>query len=120
MRRKFVYAPIFELSYKERNPDQEVGVVTLRHGSQDKDYDVPDGMTVLPHYEQLGTEAMIFRGVHSVDEQKFSTSVGVSLDTEGVSASTSFSIASSSSEHRADLLMERAAVPELVIAVMQR
>jgi MAC/Perforin domain-containing protein len=92
----FVYAPIFELSYKERDPDQGIGVVTLRHGSQDNDYDVPDGMTVLPHYEQRGTEAMIFRGVHSVDEQKFSTSVGASLGTEGVSASTSFSIASSS------------------------
>lgn len=32
---KFAYAPIFELSYKERDPDQGIGVVTLRHGSQD-------------------------------------------------------------------------------------
>jgi hypothetical protein len=92
----FLYAPIFELSYKERDPDQDIGVVRLPHGSEDKDYDVPDGMTVLPHYGQHRTEAMIFRGVHSVDEQKFSTSVGASLGTECVSASTSYSVASSS------------------------
>jgi hypothetical protein len=65
----FLYAPIFELSYKERDPDQDIGVVRLPHGSEDKDYDVPDGMTVLPHYGQHRTEAMIFRGVHSVDDR---------------------------------------------------
>jgi hypothetical protein len=92
----FLYTPVFVLSYDQQDPDQGIGVVTLRHGGADVTYDVPDGMTVLASYEAGGTETMIFHGRHSIDEDKFSTSVEASLSTTGVSGSASFALATTS------------------------
>lgn len=92
----FLYQPVFVLSYAQQDPDQGIGVVTLRHGGQDVTYDVPDGMTVIAQTLASGTETMIFHGRHSIDEDKFSTSVEASLSTTGVSASASFALATTS------------------------
>jgi MAC/Perforin domain len=83
----FVDQSIFELTY-------EKGLtIALHHGQDEKVYDVPDGFTANRTYEADGTEVMIFKGLHSIDEEKFSLSLQASLSAYGASASASASVA---------------------------
>src|SRR5262249_24244074 len=83
----FVDPPTFELSF-------EKGVtIALHRGQEEKVYDVPDGMTPIRLYEANGTEAMIFKGVHCIDEEKFRSSIEASVGAFGVNAKVSSSLA---------------------------
>ncbi|MFZ0422390.1 MAG: MAC/perforin domain-containing protein [Xanthobacteraceae bacterium] len=83
---------MFTLTYANKDPQQGTGVLSLE-GSV---YDVPDGITASADSKAGGTEATMFRGLHTIDENKFSTSVEASLDTGETSASASFSLAKTS------------------------
>src|ERR1700730_5586598 len=85
---KFVDHDIFQTSYKGKT-------VPLPRNGADKDYDVPEGVTVRPDSTQNYTETTIFKGVHSIHESDFSTSISASLGVDGINASTSFSLAES-------------------------
>ena len=82
---QFFDAPVFAPSYGNKT-------VTL----DGKTYDVADGTTVRGHNMVHGTQSMVFVGVHSVDDQAFSSSVEASLGLDEVSASTSVSLATTS------------------------
>jgi hypothetical protein len=86
---KFVDYDIFQISYQGNN------IVTLPRNGADEDYDVPDGVTVRPDSPQAYTETTIFKGVHSIHQSDFSTSISASLGIDGINASTSFSLAES-------------------------
>jgi hypothetical protein len=86
---KFVDNDIFQTTYVKGTTR------TLPRNGADKDYDVPDGVTVRPDSTQSYTETTIFKGVHSIHESDFSTSISASLGVEGINASTSFSLAES-------------------------
>jgi len=82
--------PLFSISYDQGNS------VTLPYLGQDKDFDVPDGVTVLNAVVTDYTETISFKSTQCVNEEKFSTSVEASLGVAGVSAKTSYSLARSS------------------------
>lgn len=71
--------------------------IQLRQSNSNITYAVPDGVLMETHNADHGTNAMVFQGSHAVDEQKFNSSVSASLSVEGVSASTSLDLATSSS-----------------------
>lgn len=87
---EFVDDNIFKISYGKHKK------VTLRRDNADKKYDVPDGVTVKKSSKQVLAEITTFKGVHSIHQEDFSTSIKTSLGVDGISASTSFSLAKSS------------------------
>ena len=86
----FLHRPIFDLTFTNRT-------VNLRQGNGFAQYDVPDGMTVDPDYSFDYMQAMIFKGVHCLDEETYSSSMEASLGVDGVSLTASTSLARFSS-----------------------
>jgi len=84
---QFLFEKIFDLTYSDGND------VILVQGSNSVRSDVPDGMNVRQEPIEDGSEATTFHGKDTGSENKFSVAVSASLGADGVSVSTSDSIA---------------------------